>query len=57
MVGVSEAEVSQRPPPVAPDAYSPSTVRGTEALSVLAEKFGRYATVPPAKASKDSDQD
>lgn len=61
MVGVSEAEVSQRPPPVAPDAYSPSTLRGSEALSVLAEKFGRYASIPPkppgGDPAKDPNQD
>lgn len=57
MVGVSEAEVSQRPPPVAPDIYSPSTTRGTEALTVLAEKFGRYATLPPPKSGGAPDQD
>lgn len=47
MVGVSSGEVSQRPPPVAPDAYAPRTARGREALAILAEKFGRYATIPP----------
>jgi serine/threonine-protein kinase len=47
MVGVSSGEVSQRPPPIAPDMYTPSTQRGREALAILAEKFGRYASVPP----------
>jgi serine/threonine protein kinase len=47
LIGVSEAEVSQRTPKVAPDAYAPSTPRGSEALAILAEKFGRYATLPP----------
>jgi eukaryotic-like serine/threonine-protein kinase len=47
LIGVSEAEVSYRPPKVAPDAYAPSTTRGSEALTILAEKFGRYATLPP----------
>jgi eukaryotic-like serine/threonine-protein kinase len=47
LIGVSASEVSQRPPPVVPDAYSPSTPRGSEALAILAEKFGRYATIPP----------
>lgn len=57
MVGVSDAEVSQRPPPVAPDAYSPRTTRGSEALGILAEKFGRYATLPPQKQDPDPDRD
>ncbi|MDF3071680.1 MAG: Protein kinase [Polyangiaceae bacterium] len=47
MVGVSASEVSQRPPPVAPDSYAPRTERGAEALGILAQKFGRFATVPP----------
>jgi len=47
LVGVSSGEVSQRPPPVAPDTYAPRTERGREALAILAEKFGRYASVPP----------
>jgi eukaryotic-like serine/threonine-protein kinase len=47
MIGVSEAEVSVRPPQVSPDAYAPRTSRGSEALTLLAEKFGRYATLPP----------
>jgi serine/threonine-protein kinase len=53
MVGVSEAEVSQRPPPVAPDLYAPRTARGAEALTILAEKFGRYATLPPKAPERD----
>ena len=47
LVGVSGSEVSQRPPPVAPDAYTPRTERGREALAILAQKFGRYASIPP----------
>jgi serine/threonine protein kinase len=47
LIGVSADEVSQRPPQVAPDAYTPRTERGSEALAILAEKFGRYATLPP----------
>jgi hypothetical protein len=47
LIGVSAGEVSQRPPNVTPDAYAPSTSRGSEALAILAEKFGRYATLPP----------
>jgi serine/threonine-protein kinase len=50
IVGVSSGEVSQRPPPVAPDAYDPRTERGAEALGILAEKFGRFASLPPSKA-------
>jgi serine/threonine protein kinase len=49
LIGVSEAEVSLRPPQVTPDVYAPSTARGSEALAILAEKFGRYATLPPAR--------
>jgi eukaryotic-like serine/threonine-protein kinase len=49
LIGVSASEVSQRPPPVGPDAYLPSTARGAEALTVLAEKFGRYASIPPSE--------
>jgi eukaryotic-like serine/threonine-protein kinase len=47
LIGVSAGEVSQRQPRVVPDAYAPSTPRGSEALAILAEKFGRYATLPP----------
>jgi len=47
LIGVSAGEVSQRPPRVSPDAYAPRTPRGSEALAILAEKFGRYATLPP----------
>ena len=47
LIGVSADEVSQRPPKVTPDVYSPSTERGSEALTILAEKFGRYASLPP----------
>jgi serine/threonine protein kinase len=48
LIGVSAGEVSVRPPKVTPDAYAPSTPRGSEALAILAEKFGRYATLPPS---------
>jgi eukaryotic-like serine/threonine-protein kinase len=51
MVGMSPNEVSQRPPPLVPDAYAPRTERGAEALGILAQKFGRFATVPPAPAA------
>lgn len=47
LIGVSAGEVSQRPPPVRPDTYVPSTATGAEALRILAEKFGPYASVPP----------
>jgi serine/threonine-protein kinase len=47
MIGVSISEVSSRPLQVTPDAYSPHTERGAEALAILAEKFGRYASLPP----------
>lgn len=47
LVGVSPAEVSVHPPRVAPDAYAPRTTRGSEALELLAQKFGPYATLPP----------
>ena len=51
MIGVSAGEVSERPPRVTPDVYAPSTERGSEALGILAEKFGRYATLPPGSRS------
>jgi serine/threonine-protein kinase len=47
LIGVSSAEVTAPPPRVAPDVYSPCTERGAEALAILAEKFGRYASLPP----------
>ncbi len=47
LIGVTAAEVSERPPPISPDLYAPSTARGSEALGILAEKFGRYATLAP----------
>ncbi len=47
LIGVSAEEVSQRLPKVTPDAYAPKTPRGSEALAMLAQKFGRYATLPP----------
>jgi len=50
LIGVSPGEVSDRPMPVTPDVYAPSTERGSEALMILAEKFGRYATLPPGPA-------
>jgi eukaryotic-like serine/threonine-protein kinase len=49
LIGMTAGEVSERPPPIAPDAYSPRTERGAEALKILAEKFGRFATLPPPK--------
>jgi serine/threonine-protein kinase len=53
LIGVTDREVSERPPSVAPDAYAPSTDRGAEALGILAEKFGRFASVPPPRANTD----
>jgi serine/threonine-protein kinase len=47
LIGVSSGEVSAPPPKVTPDTYAPCTERGAEALAILAEKFGRYASVPP----------
>jgi serine/threonine-protein kinase len=47
LIGVSTDEVTAPPPRVAPDVYTPSTERGAEALAILAEKFGRYASLPP----------
>jgi serine/threonine-protein kinase len=47
LIGVSAADVSQRSPQVAPDIYAPRTERGSEALTILAQKFGRFATLPP----------
>jgi serine/threonine-protein kinase len=47
LVGVSNAEVSRPELRVTPDAYAPCTPRGAEALAILAEKFGPYATLPP----------
>ncbi len=42
VVGFSEAEVTARPPTVAPDAYKPTTTHGDEALALLAQKFSKY---------------
>jgi serine/threonine protein kinase len=47
LVGVTAADVSERPPPIAPDTYAPRTGRGSEALAILAEKFGPYASQRP----------
>jgi eukaryotic-like serine/threonine-protein kinase len=47
LIGVSPGEVSRRSPKVSPDVYAPRTERGSEALTILAEKFGRFATLPP----------
>jgi serine/threonine-protein kinase len=47
LIGVTAADVSERPPKVSPDVYAPSTASGSEALTILAEKFGRFATLPP----------
>ncbi len=49
IIGVSPNEVSQRPPPVAPDTYAPRTPHGVEAIGILGEKFGRFATLPPGR--------
>jgi serine/threonine-protein kinase len=49
MIGVSAKEVSVRQRSVTPDAYAPRTERGAEALAILAEKFGPYASLPPGK--------
>ena len=51
LIGVTTGEVSVPAPRIVPDVYSPSTLRGTEALTILAEKFGRYATLPPREPS------
>lgn len=48
LIGVSTGEVQGRELQVSPDVYNPSTVRGSEALTILAQKFGRFATLPPA---------
>jgi eukaryotic-like serine/threonine-protein kinase len=48
LIGFSTSEVAAPAPKVIPDVYAPSTERGSEALTVLAEKFGRYASLPPA---------
>jgi serine/threonine-protein kinase len=49
VVGVSAREVSRRELKVTPDAYAPRSTRGAEALAILAEKFGPYASLPPGK--------
>jgi len=46
VVGVSAAEVTERPPSVTPDTYAPTTTRGAEALDLLAQKFGKYSGRP-----------
>jgi hypothetical protein len=48
LIGVSTGEVQGRELQVSPDVYNPSTVRGSQALTILAEKFGRFATLPPS---------
>lgn len=50
LIGVSTGEVRGKDLQVTPDAYNPSSVRGSEALKILAEKFGRFATLPPEPA-------
>jgi serine/threonine protein kinase len=47
LIGVTAGEVSPPSPEKLPDMYTPSSARGAEALAVLAEKFGRFATLPP----------
>ncbi|HEY6078411.1 MAG TPA: serine/threonine-protein kinase [Polyangiaceae bacterium] len=49
VIGVSAREVSVRQRKVTPDIYLPSTERGAEALAILAEKFGPYASLPPTE--------
>lgn len=49
VIGVSAREVSVRERKVTPDAYAPRSTRGAEALAILAEKFGPYASLPPGK--------
>lgn len=46
VVGVSSGVVGPRPPKILPDAYTPCTERGAEALGILAKKFGAYAQLP-----------
>jgi serine/threonine-protein kinase len=55
LIGVSTGEVQGRAPEVTPDIYNPSTVRGSEALKILAEKFGKFATLPPGAPSSESE--
>jgi serine/threonine-protein kinase len=55
LIGVSTGEVQGRAPQVTPDIYNPSTVRGSEALKILAEKFGKFATLPPGAPSSESE--
>jgi eukaryotic-like serine/threonine-protein kinase len=52
LIGFSAAEVGARPMPVSPDAYTPTTTRGGEALGILAAKFGRYASTPPGPSDE-----
>jgi eukaryotic-like serine/threonine-protein kinase len=47
LIGVSTGEMAPPEARIVPDVYAPSTERGSEALAVLAEKFGRFATLPP----------
>jgi serine/threonine protein kinase len=55
LIGVSTGEVQGRAPQVTPDIYNPSTLRGSEALKILAEKFGKFATLPPEAPSSQSE--
>lgn len=43
----AEHPVDKRPLVQAPDVYVPTTERGREALRVLSQKFGAYASLPP----------
>jgi serine/threonine-protein kinase len=43
----ADHEVSKRPLVRGPDVYVPTTERGREALRVLSQKFGPYASLPP----------
>jgi serine/threonine-protein kinase len=43
----ADREVGRRPHVRTPDVYVPTTERGREALRVLSQKFGPYASQPP----------
>jgi serine/threonine-protein kinase len=43
----ADREVGRRPLVRTPDVYVPTTERGREALRVLSQKFGPYASQPP----------
>jgi len=47
VIGGSEEPVGIRPLSRSPDVYVPTSERGREALRVLSQKFGAYATMPP----------